>query len=195
MAFSDHTLPKAVFKVNSKYSNPDPYLVLNHWQIVIGILFILAMIGMIAKTAFQLRAQKRIRLEDAFLIYACVFLAAGTGVLYSLSKSLYGPDKCLQTHDSGPVPPLEASNLTGSQQKQFCFVILTWIAIYCVKFSFLLFLRQLVDRIWGMLLFWRAVVAFAIISLFVCISEPFFSCAYFGAKLRKSVTPRFLMVN
>lgn len=160
---------------------------------MIGVLFILAMIGMIAKTAFQLRAQKRVRLEDAFLICACVFLTAGTGVLYDLAKALYGTDKCLHSQDIGPILPFEASNLKGSQQKQFCFLILTWLAIYCVKFSFLLFLRQLVDRIWGMLLFWRAVVAFTILSLFVCISEPFFSCAYFGVNLGKSVTPPFFL--
>ena len=190
MALLGYTIPMAVFKVNTiNRVVLDWNLTANRQQIIIGLFSSSAIIGVIAKTAFQLRTQRRVWLEDALLICACLCLIAGTGLLYTFAETLYDPDSCGLFPDPETKPDELASHIKSSQQYQLTFLTLTWIVIFCVKFSFLFLFRPLVNRMRGMLLFWRFVVVLTSISFFICVGEPFFSCPKFGTGIRKPLIP------
>ena len=59
---------------------------------------------------------------------------------------------------------------------QKALTIMSWITIFSVKFPFLGFFRQLVDRLRPLELYWRGVVVATGVSFCYCVSEPFFSC-------------------
>lgn len=65
----------------------------------------------------------------------------------------------------------------GWFQKQISpYSVLSWTVIFCVKFAFLSFFRQLVRRLRPMQLYWRGVAIFTVIAYLYCVAEPFFSC-------------------
>lgn len=52
--------------------------------------------------------------------------------------------------------------------------------VYCVKFSFLVVFRHLIDRLPGLTSYWKAVVVACAISFAFAMSSPFIGCPYFG---------------
>ncbi len=65
--------------------------------------------------------------------------------------------------------------------------ISSWTAIFCVKFSFLGFFRQLIRRLPSMVLYWKCVLFFTGIAYLYCATEPFISCMRPPARAGKFV--------
>lgn len=72
--------------------------------------------------------------------------------------------------------PLVAARIIRFRLWVHAFMVVSWTTIFCVKFSFLGFFRELVDRIRPLELYWKVVVVLTGISYCYCVSETFFSC-------------------
>lgn len=66
------------------------------------------------------------------------------------------------------------------QKVLYAFLALSVAAVYCVKFTFLVVLRHLIDRLPGLTSYWKAVVVVCAISFAFAMSSPFIGCPYFG---------------
>ena len=114
-------------------------------------------------------------------------------LLLNPSPGLMHPGMPRPPGTSGPPPamdgsppdmsslPEEFTSLFKARIEKFrrwqnVFKVISWTAIYCVKFSFLGFFRQLVDRLRPLELYWKGIVVFTGIAYCYCVSEPFFSC-------------------
>ena len=68
------------------------------------------------------------------------------------------------------------ARIDSFRRRQTAVTILSWTAIFGVKYSFLAYFQQLVRRVRRMVLYWRGIVVFTGIAYIYCVSEHFFSC-------------------
>jgi len=77
------------------------------------------------------------------------------------------------------------------QKVLYVFLDLSMATVYCVKFSFLVFFRHLIDRLPGMTTYWKTVVVVCAISFAGAMSSPFIGCPYFGIESGMTGLPSF----
>ncbi|KAI9823815.1 MAG: hypothetical protein M1826_007636 [Phylliscum demangeonii] len=151
------------------------------FKAVSGLLAGLAIIAAVVRTAYRLRSQRRLFVDDLFLLLACIFLAAATIVLYTTMTDLY------LSYSSWTL--LLAADPDGAVKRGvrylrrfFAYASMTWTAIYAVKLSFLFFFRVLVDRIRYMIMYWRVVLGATLVAGGLCVCESAIECPHFDAE-------------
>ena len=78
------------------------------------------------------------------------------------------------------------SELLWYQKPLFANIDLASAAVYFVKFAFLCFFRPLIDRLHGMIAYWRVVIGICIVAFVFGICSPFVECPYFGTSAGKT---------
>lgn len=137
------------------------------------------------RTALRIHFQRRLCLDDAFLLLACAVLTAAVPVLYRAIGPLY----FLQELASGGQSATSSSPSTGTNLNaevhrykllHTTYEALVWTAIFAVKFSFLSFFRHIVDRIPSLMLHWKVVVMVNIVACAFCVGFSFMTCSLTG---------------
>lgn len=158
-----------------------------------------AMVAAIARTVVRLRIQRRLLLDDILLLVACVFLTTAVTLLYVVEPLLYWNMRYFLNPGKIPTPPDLIDKLTDYQRYIYSQLTLAWTTIFAVKFSFLFFFRNMVDRMRMLVILWRVVIVTTSISFVLCISSTFIACPYIGPASSKfdfkssrpgKVTPR-----
>ena len=148
-------------------------------------LFIIAIITATARTAIRLKQQRRLYVDDVFLFIAVIFLVASMGLLWHQLDEMYTAE-ALVTNSASFVA------LTGNWIDQLfwflkisdAFLVLSWTSVLAVKFSFLFFFRNLIDRVRGMKTYWWIVMAITLaVWAFGC-GAVFAPCPYFDLRSR-----------
>ncbi|KAI0105053.1 hypothetical protein GGR51DRAFT_572094 [Nemania sp. FL0031] len=150
--------------------------------VALGVLTGLALLCFAGRIAIRLVYQKRLCLDDAFLILAAGSLVAATGILYYISYFLYLHSAALL--DPGVLPYVIAdyNQLLNLQKKTYPYLALIWTTTYAVKACFLAFMRPLLWHISrGVNWYYWSIVMFSGVSLAFVVAEPFIICPYFGA--------------
>lgn len=140
------------------------------------------MITATARTVIRLRIQRQLHLDDAFLLVACVLLTVAITLLYILEPLLYWDARFFRNPGALPVEPDFMEKVTKYEKYLYSQLTLTWTTIFAVKFSFLCFFRQMVDRMTTLVIFWRVVVVVTLLSFVLCACSHFVGCPYFGMK-------------
>ena len=164
-------------------------------QTVTGILLGIAIITASIRLGIRLKIRRRLYCDDAFLGLACLFLLGATIVLYRGLEIFYlseeDVDDFIVKHraeiadDAGPGA---AILVLGYQRHLRGIVLFLWLAIFSVKFSFLSFFHQLVDRLPRLLLYWKSVVLLNIAALIYYLSWNFIECSQSNFEPRKWVS-------
>lgn len=154
-------------------------------QVVMGVLFSFAIVAAIVRTAIRIRMRRRLYLDDAFLGLACFALTASTIVLYNDLGTRYLVAELVQYYLAGDMADLPADvNVAATAQRyqrtQYVHGILSWIVIFSVKFTFLSFFHQLLDRLPRLLFYWKVVVVANAVALVYCICYGFLECPRSG---------------
>lgn len=153
----------------------------NRSQIGIGILYGTAMIAASMRTVLQVHSQRRLYVDDAFLLLACVALTAAIAVLYRAIAPLYFAQGVTNL-EINPVKWSQSSGISVNTEVRSYQVLhltheaLVWTAIFSVKFSFLSFFRKIVDRIQSLVLYWKLVSAFNVVACVFCVCFSFMEC-------------------
>lgn len=161
-----------------------------------GILFGIAIVAAALRALIHLRMRMPLRLDDYLLLFACISLTAGTGLLYYEMSSIYyvqalqlSPAAASGTAASGSAPAeaeyeqLEAilKEVVFYQKFSWAYLALTWAAIFAVKFAFLSFFRQLVNRLPRLHLYLKVVVGLVALVFCFTVCEPFITYSKTGA--------------
>ncbi|KAI1659421.1 hypothetical protein F4813DRAFT_379749 [Daldinia decipiens] len=151
------------------------------FQVAIGVLTGLALCCFIGRLAVRLTYQKRLHLDDAFLIIAAASLCAATGILYHICYFLYLHSVALLAPQLLPYLLANYDELLNLQKRVYPFLALIWTTTFAVKGCFLAFMRPLVWHIsrrvnW----YYWFIAGFCILSWAFVVSEPFIVCPYFG---------------
>lgn len=146
-----------------------------------GVLFNSAIVAAIVRTGIRTKLRRRLYLDDAFLGLACFALTAATTVLYKELGILYLAEDIVQDYVSGDMADLPAdvsvaASVPRYQRTDYLHGTLSWIVIFSVKFTFLSFFYQLLDRLPGFLLYWKVVVVANVVALLYCICYAFLEC-------------------
>ncbi len=155
-----------------------------------GVLFSSAIVAAIVRTGIRIKMRRRLYLDDAFLGLACLALTAATTILYKELRVLYLAEDIVQDYVSGDMADLPADVNVAAivpryQRTDYLHGTLSWIVIFSVKFTFLSFLHQLLDRLPRFLLYWKVVVIANVVALLYCICYAFLECPYSKLEARE----------
>lgn len=152
-------------------------------------LFIAAMLATIGRLALRFRFQKRLFADDYVLLFGCSSLIAAFALTNVMFEDIYFSMSLIL----GPVDlELQESASAGFgdrilryRQLSLSTDVICWAIIFSVKTSYLLFFRQLLDRLPSLLNFWKGTVGFVIVSGIFCICSNIFACPHFGVSSSK----------
>ena len=152
-------------------------------QGVCGALFGLAIMAAIARTSIRFRTTPKYALDDALLLFACICLAAATGLLYKLIPKAYLYEELdFQERVSLPFPITDIAKETVLTLRILhAYTLTSWLVVFAAKFCFLSFFRALIDRVRGMIIYWRIVVLITIIFGGLSLCETFIACPHIEA--------------
>ena len=181
MIFNDHQIPLDAFRVQhcptvNSFPIPDVF------QAFTGLLYGIAIIATIARTAIRLRLQGRLLLDDAFLLFASLALTGTTAILFRYAETISQNAANLDNentnhHEALPLPVtlIGAKNL-WPHSAVYTYVTLAWVVIFAVKASFLAFFRLLLRRTRSFLIYWKVVVGINAFAFPFCIICTFVEC-------------------
>ena len=139
-----------------------------------------------ARIIIRVYQYHRLLLDDYFLLFACVLLCAGTGVLYHLLPMLYFYERLNLNPTSVSMGSYTMEDLFWYQKMVYSYVVLSWASIFAVKFSFLFFFRTLIQRVsGGLFIYWKVVLVTTIITGCFNTYEVFISCPHFNLAARE----------
>ncbi|KAL8687753.1 MAG: hypothetical protein Q9218_006168 [Villophora microphyllina] len=155
---------------------------------------VLAIIGAVARTIIRFRNRQLRVLDDALLLSACICLIAATIMLVKGASYLYMVE-ALQAH-----PELAAfasmqeisDAIAKIQQDTYPFGVLIWLSVFAVKFCYLSFFRQLIDRLARITVYWRITLAVTFVACIFNATASFVACPEFGENNLKCTTPYYI---
>ena len=130
--------------------------------------------------------QRRLYVDDGFFFFAIICLCVGTGIMYKIIPSMYLVEAILTNDPNIYLPSDFIAQSLSFHKLGIAFLVLTYNAIFAVKYSFLFFFRALIRRVHKMLVYWWTVAvltavvwAYGLIGLFAtCPHFDFRACAY-----------------
>lgn len=147
------------------------------------------------RVAVQIKNRRRIFLSDAFLVFACACLCAGTGLLYPLTESLYLEQALAENPFSVALPPDFTNYLLTSLKFLFAYQTVMWTVVFSVKFSFLSFFRPLVRRLAKLQTWWKVTVVTTALAWGLCAVDVFIICPHFDLSSCKSCSITATLVH
>lgn len=142
------------------------------------------MIAATTRIGLQIQVRRRLQLDDYFLIFACICLLASTIFAYFRVEALYFSEKISSNPEFLLYAIVSHADIVGqiNDYTRFYLAItpLLWASIFAVKFAYLIFFRQLVDRVKPLVTYWKIILGITIVSCPICISSTFLSCVKWG---------------
>ena len=120
-------------------------------------------------------------IDDGFLLFGVACLVCALAILYVFVDDMYLVEALQEGLSDGKVD-LPSDFLMRSfdfQKWAIICLILLWFSITAVKFSFLFLFRQLIDRLPGMILYWRFVIVYNVLAWAFGIAAYIAPCPHF----------------
>ncbi|KAI9676948.1 MAG: hypothetical protein M1817_006787 [Caeruleum heppii] len=147
-------------------------------------LFVLAMISSAIRFLMRIIGppkSRRFAIDDGFLCFGLACLICSVAILFVFIDDAYLVE-ALQSGQTLSEEDLFSDVLGRSWDFQkwavICLIVL-WQSITAVKFSYLFLFRKLIDRIHPMVLYWRVVVAYTLVTWAFGIAAYIVPCPYF----------------
>ena len=144
------------------------------------LLFALCIISVCARYYIRLAVQKEFGLDDAFLAFGTACLVAAMVVLYINMDDTYLTEAIIYAPTRFAFQPQDLNRAFDFRRLVTASLILTWVAMMAVKFSFLALFRRLIDRIPPLIKYWRVVVAFNLAVTVYGASVYVIACPHFS---------------
>ncbi|KAH6617463.1 hypothetical protein F5144DRAFT_633690 [Chaetomium tenue] len=152
------------------------------FKAAVAVFFALAILSVLARAGFRLRARQALALDDYLVFAAATLLSGGTGLLYNICDNLYLSsaihlDPSIALH-------LESQSVAGlvdAVRGYRSYLAIAWTTISLVKLSFLAFFRQRIGQTPNIRLHYWSLVALTVISWLLCVVEPFIICPNVGS--------------
>lgn len=166
-----------------------------------GAMFALAIMAAASRTFIRLHPVPRITLDDTLLLFACVCLTASTGLLLDLVPREYLQERLnFGQLETLPFPISDLPGVTVHTVSILdAYTVFSWMVIYAAKFCYLIFFRQLVDRLRPMVIYWQCVMVITFLLGALSLCETFIACPRIDASaavcLQGSLFHRTLVVG
>ena len=145
-----------------------------------GAFFGLSLISVATRVAIRIRTRRSLFLDDYVVVFGLACLIGATGVLYYDMNNIFVFDALDRQPGLLTYIAPEINRLLLSLKYLDVFLALIWTTTFAVKFSFLAFFHQLIDRVTKIRVYYWTVVTITLLSWAFFISEPFILCRKFG---------------
>ena len=152
---------------------------------VCGAFLGIAIIAAIARTSIQVQQYRRLRLDDYTLIFGCITFIAASVLLYISLDAVYWITG-VTTDPSDPAvlrfitAPNFAEELSHHQRIVFAYLTLTITTIFAMKLTFIIFFRPMVDKLPYMIMYWKGLLIFTLVSYIFTMLSNYIECPHFG---------------
>ena len=140
----------------------------------------LAVVFAIGRIAIRLRYQKSLAVDDAFLIFAVVCLIVALGLLFACTSSMYMLEALITNDPNATIPPDIFDQVEWFRKLSTAFLVLSFTAIFAVKFSFLFLFKALIRNVRKMKIYWWTVLVTTTAVWAFGVVEFFLPCPSFG---------------
>ena len=140
----------------------------------------MAIIAAVIRIYLRIRHDHRLDIDDYFLGLAAVNLCASAGVLLAARVLIYVQVRFSLGLVTEKTPVLLSELLYYHKLEQTASVLL-WISIFAVKFSFLFFFRNLIQRVRPLKIWWLVVVGITVVAACTCVPLGFIACPDFSS--------------
>ena len=152
------------------------------------LLFALCLVSVGARYYIRLAVQKEFSPDDALLAFGTACLIAAMAVLYINMDNMYFTEALTYAPALFTQPP-DLNRVFEFRKLVTASLILTWVAMMAVKFSFLALFRRLIDRMPPLIKYWWFVVVFNLAVTGYGASVYVVACPHFsGPKVSESST-------
>jgi hypothetical protein len=153
-------------------------------QILLGLFFGIAAITVIVRLILRTFSRHKLYFDDYLVIFGLLCLGAATGIIYAFSHIVFLLNAI--RFDSRILPTnSEKAQFINSSKFMYSYVALVWTATYAVKFSFLVFFKQIIEKVSKRItIYYWTIVALCVLSWMFSLSSPFIACPYFGIESR-----------
>lgn len=138
-----------------------------------------------ARTYIRFRKFHRLLLDDYFMFLAVITLVAGVGLLCANVRFIYQENNFIigVGFEIASLPPDFVDNFTYNSNIQDAAVVMLATTIFSVKFVFLFFFRQMVDRIRPLLTWWWCVFGALVVATPLSVFVNFIGCPATGIEV------------
>ena len=148
---------------------------------------------MCARYYIRIVVQKEFGLDDGFLAFGTACLIAAMVVLYINMDNIYLREALIYAPALFATQPPDLNRILEFRKLATGSLILTWVAMMAVKFSFLALFKRLIDRIPILLKYWWFVVIFNLAVTGYGASVYVLPCPHFsGPKVSKCGTMSYI---
>lgn len=139
-----------------------------------------------SRVIFRLRQDRRLIIDDCFVLFSTVCLVAATGCLYRFHTTLYFVDAATTNRRVNYwmiQDPARFSGFAGSGRSWAdAYMTLAWLSIFGIKASFLALFHRMVRNVKRSLTiyFWVTVATTSVAGVVVVLSA-FVLCPHFGS--------------
>ena len=184
-------IPKHAFLVSSRLQFLQDTIP-NHVQVSTGALFALSFLSVCARFFVRLSVQKEFTLDDVFLAFGTCCLTAALIIIYIELDDMYLAEAVtFMPTNTFTFKFSDLDRIFRYRKMVTACLMLSWVAVVSVKFSFLALFRRLIDRIPALTKYWWFVVAYnVVVSTYGAVTY-IIACPHFsGFKSGKNGDPQ-----
>ena len=148
-----------------------------------------AILAAAVRLAIRVRSKGRLFVDDALLAFAGLTLIVATVILQIELGDIYLAEELVALYISGEQMPqgLDLQSIIKRYHLvQYLHGTMSWLTVFSVKFSFLFFFRQLVDKVTVLERYWKWVFGLNVAACLYCLLYVAFECPYHGIAACKS---------
>ena len=154
-------------------------------QVTSVFLFIISVVFTIGRIAIRRHYKRSLAVDDAFLVFAVLCLTVALVLLFHFISSLYLLEALLTGSPSVIIPSDIFEQIARLHKLEMTFTVLSYTAIFAVKFSFLFLFKALIHNVCKMTIYWWVVVLTTAAGWAFIIVELFLECPVSGRESRK----------
>ena len=160
-------------------------------QLIIWILTTIALVFVVLRTVIHFLVHRRVSIDIICVWIALAFLIAIAGIYTKITPTLFEVDRVTSGAERISPAVLDRANLF--LRCQFALILLFWTAVWAVKFSILMFYKDLFYRLPRQNRYWWIVFGYVALSYLACWGTQLASCwpipTYFsfGGRLERRV--------
>ena len=157
-------------------------------QISTAVLLAVCLISVAARFYVRFGVQKQISVDDGFLVVALCCLISAMTIMYTVTVDrMYLAEALTLGLPDADLPPDFLQQAFHFQKWVTVTLMLVWCAIMAVKFSFLFFFRNLINRIRPLIIYWWVITVYNVAVLGYGVTVYYLACPhYYSIKACKS---------
>ena len=166
-------------------------LIENTCQVVLSLFVGISLVTIIVRLVIRIHTRHKLYIDDYVLLFGSACFISATYLNFANSRTIF-------LHNAWTMNPkiiptfVESNHLLNSFKILRTFLKLIWTTMFFVKFSFLIFFKQLIDRVSQhiTIYYWIGVIFTVLFWMFI-ICEHFILCPHFDIKGGKPLVSCF----